>query len=264
MLERFRRIEGIRRTERELQTNLPDVKFFGFGHRDFPYRVGFDIDGYKDLLQNSLGIPAKDTSRIVLRFGGVVRPEEQKGIEEDQVFLNNNSQNDALFRVISVGEELLVLYHMTGIPPDQFQKQTHPGDMEHLISHLLAAKLLMESISIKDELMHQQLLKKPSVRAQRLLHSKILGFSSIGAAEYIFRDVPWSLRALVLAEGFLTVKLLQGDTDMRVRNKINSLHQATYDEVCTMLGDDKEQALAPEIQQQWTKLISVHPVSDSQ
>ena len=42
--------------EEPLVTGLPDVKFFGFGNEILPYRIGFEVDAYRQLLKDSLNI----------------------------------------------------------------------------------------------------------------------------------------------------------------------------------------------------------------
>lgn len=253
--------ERLRKTalERELRSNLPDVKFFGFGNDELPYRVGFDVDGYSKLLQETFEIDEMDASRITLRFYGFPQTEEEeKAIDEDIAHLDINRKG-FLVREFPIGDELYAIGDLNGISLEDVD----PDVIQNFMAQLLGRKLAHESVSIKAELLHEKFSRKLSVRVQKLLHSPIAGLAAFGAGEYLLQDFPWSVRTLSLIGGLVSTREVLRGIDIKVAMNQQRVIVDLMEQIRSAYMSNSDSVFA--LEQRFAELINVYPEpADSQ
>ena len=250
MTEQFRGLPP----EEPLVTGLPDVKFFGFGNEVLPYRVGFDVDAYKQLLKDSLNINPDDISRIAIRFVGLIPPEEQSTAHRDFENLQEESEGKPV-RVVSLGSELMAISQQTGLTLANIE----PESAIELIRNLLAAKLAFESFSIKDELLHKKFSKKPSAQIAGILDRPLVYLYGLGIGEYLLQNLNWLPRTLILINSFLLAKIGAIKIKGRLINSHNSLHERLDIEQNEALKPSETGEIKPETIDEWVNLINVFP-----
>ncbi len=253
--------ERLRKTalEREFRPNLPYVKFFGFGNDELPYRVGFNVDGYTQLLRETFEIDEMDASRIALRFIGIPQTkEEENAIDKDIEYLDTNRKG-YLVREFPIGEELYAIDATYAISLED----DNPDFIQNLMARLLGQELVEESFSIKAQLLDEKYHRKPSVRLQRSLHSPIVGLTAFGAGEYLLQDLSWQVRFLSIVGGLAVAREVLGDIDRKIATRhqralVDSMEQIRS--VC--LSNDTS---ASELENKFVELINVYPErTDSQ
>jgi len=250
MTEQFRGLPP----EEPLVTGLPDVKFFGFGNEVLPYRVGFDVDAYKQLLKDSLNLSPYDISRISIRFLGLIPADEFGSAQDDFESLQEESE-EKLVRAVSLGSELMAIFQQTGV----MLANAEPESAIELIRNLLAAKLAFESFSIKDELLHKKLSRKPSAQIVGILDRPLVYFYGLGLEEYLLQNLNWLPRTLILINSFLLAKIGAIKIKGRLVNSHNSLHERLDIEENEALKLSETGEINPEIIEEWVNLIKVYP-----
>lgn len=251
MPERFR----MSRREKGGVEGLPDVKFYGFGNEVLPYRVGIDVDGYSQLLQDTLKIGQTDVSRIALRFIGIPQFDDTESAIEDARELSQTYGESGLVRTVTVGHELLAIGSIPGVSLDQIERES----MQELVSSLLGGKLAFESIAIKDELLHEKLDKKATSKISPVLHKPVLPIGGFVLGEYLLQDIPWVFRTAILLYGLAIARLGVMKVDRRVAVNHNQVHEDLETQVLDVMFSSQEESISPKEVEKWAQLITVYP-----